>query len=323
MLKTFSNLKIAHKLVAISMLSTIVALLIGVVVMLGYNNLSYRNSVDNNLTQITTLITAQLQDSIKTQDKGAATKSLSSLEVNPDVILGCLYRIENGMYKLFSSWSGGKGTDSICPEYSDSQLSINDSSINIKHTPISVDQEIIGSFYLELKQKQQNSTSVEFILFTLGLALLIIFPSYAISSRLQKFALTPLQNLTQIFATVLEDKDYSIRSSITSTDELGKLAVSFNNILSTIDQQNVDLQESKTKFNSLIIALQESEERFRAIFEQAGDSIVLVNIYDGKFYEHNRIAHQTLGYNSEEFSQLPLVFLNLTILFPVHYASFR
>ena len=52
--------------------------------------------------------------------------------------------------------------------------------------------------------------------------------------------------------------------------------------------------------------LQESEERYRAVFEQAGDSIVLIIPETGEFLEFNDRAHQTLGYTREEFKQLTL-----------------
>jgi len=306
MIKIFSNLKIAHKLAAISMLSTILALMIGSVVMMSYNNQSNYNSIQDNLTQITHLLSRQLQHNDELQDRETATKKLTALEINPTVILGCLYRIENDIYKLFSSWSRNKTSSSVCPKYNNLKLSMKESFRAVKYSPISADQRIIGAIYIESNQKQQFIASDSLLLFTLGLVLLIALLAYFISSRLQKIILKPLENLTHICATVLQNKDYSVRSSDSSSDEFGTLAVSFNNILSTIDQQNIDLHESKNKFNSLIVALQESEERFRAIFEQAGDSIVLVNIYDGKFYEHNRIAHQTLGYSSDELSKLQL-----------------
>ena len=44
----------------------------------------------------------------------------------------------------------------------------------------------------------------------------------------------------------------------------------------------------------------ESEERFRALFEDAGDAIFISTLDDGKFLEVNRAACQRLGYSREE-----------------------
>ena len=53
-------------------------------------------------------------------------------------------------------------------------------------------------------------------------------------------------------------------------------------------------------------ALQESEERFRAIFEQAADSIALIDAETGDLVEFNGMAHENLGFTREEFQKLKI-----------------
>ena len=53
-------------------------------------------------------------------------------------------------------------------------------------------------------------------------------------------------------------------------------------------------------------ALRDSEERFRAIFEEAADSVVLLDTPSGAFAEFNSRAHENLGYTREEFATLSL-----------------
>ncbi len=50
----------------------------------------------------------------------------------------------------------------------------------------------------------------------------------------------------------------------------------------------------------------EGEERFRAIFEQAADSIVLIDAETGALVEFNDRACQSLGYSAEEFKRLEI-----------------
>ena len=47
-----------------------------------------------------------------------------------------------------------------------------------------------------------------------------------------------------------------------------------------------------------------SEERYRALFEQAAESIVLADARSGSIVEFNDRAHENLGYTREEFSRL-------------------
>ena len=53
-------------------------------------------------------------------------------------------------------------------------------------------------------------------------------------------------------------------------------------------------------------ALAESKERYHAIFEQAADSIVLIEPNTGAMVEFNQKAHANLGYTAKEFQKLKI-----------------
>ncbi len=52
--------------------------------------------------------------------------------------------------------------------------------------------------------------------------------------------------------------------------------------------------------------LKDSEERYRIFFEQAPDSILLIDVEDGRFVEFNGKACQSLGYTRKEFGKLKI-----------------
>lgn len=52
--------------------------------------------------------------------------------------------------------------------------------------------------------------------------------------------------------------------------------------------------------------IQESHERYRAIFEQVGDAIVIFDSENQNFVDFNNKAHENLGYTREEFKKLKL-----------------
>lgn len=53
-------------------------------------------------------------------------------------------------------------------------------------------------------------------------------------------------------------------------------------------------------------ALRESDERYRAIFNQAADSILIVDGETGALVEFNENAHKNLGYTREEFAKIKI-----------------
>ena len=52
--------------------------------------------------------------------------------------------------------------------------------------------------------------------------------------------------------------------------------------------------------------LRQSEEQYRAVFEQAADSIVLIDAETGQLVKFNDRTHQSLGYTRDEFSKLKI-----------------
>ena len=68
----------------------------------------------------------------------------------------------------------------------------------------------------------------------------------------------------------------------------------------------VTVQEDITRRNEAERTLRESEERHRAVFEQAAESIVLVDAETGALVDFNDKAHECLGYTHEEFGKLQI-----------------
>ncbi len=64
------------------------------------------------------------------------------------------------------------------------------------------------------------------------------------------------------------------------------------------------LEKEMTAHRQTAAALQKTEEVYRAIFNQASDSILLIDPEGGTFLEYNEMAHRTLGYSREEFKLL-------------------
>ncbi|MEE8431059.1 MAG: PAS domain S-box protein [Candidatus Desulfatibia sp.] len=51
-------------------------------------------------------------------------------------------------------------------------------------------------------------------------------------------------------------------------------------------------------------ALRRSEQHYRAIFKQAADSVLIIDLQTGKLHAFNDRAHQILGYSRQEFAKL-------------------
>jgi PAS domain S-box-containing protein len=84
------------------------------------------------------------------------------------------------------------------------------------------------------------------------------------SGRLHKTVTGPIADITGVARDVMEKRDFTLRASTTSDDEVGVLAAAFNSMLSEIDNRTKVLEDSNRRLHS------EVEERERA--QQARDS---------------------------------------------------
>ena len=69
---------------------------------------------------------------------------------------------------------------------------------------------------------------------------------------------------------------------------------------------NEQLKAENKERQRVVKALRESEERYRALFEQAADSIVLIDSETGALVEFNERTHRSLGYSRKEFEKLKI-----------------
>ena len=68
----------------------------------------------------------------------------------------------------------------------------------------------------------------------------------------------------------------------------------------------IAMVEDISEYRQVLDALRESGEKYRAIFEQAVDSITLIDAESGELVEFNESAHINLGYTREEFAKLQI-----------------
>ena len=115
--------------------------------------------------------------------------------------------------------------------------------------------------------------------------------AWILSSRLQGVIARPVDDLARTAEEVSSSKNYALRARKFGEDELSALTDSFNEMLETI--QNRDG------------ALRESEVKYRALIEHAGDAILVAQ--DGVIRFANPRAVSLTGYSDQELLKIPWV----------------
>ncbi len=121
-----------------------------------------------------------------------------------------------------------------------------------------------------------------------GVLLVSVLLATILTDRMQKLIVDPVLHLAETSRQIGEKNDYSVRSPLGGRgDELGVLAQAFNHMLSRIQNQDVVLNLSQQKLESLVNSI---------------DGIVWEwNPHDCKFTYVSRQSERILGYQPERW----------------------
>jgi two-component system sensor kinase FixL len=135
---------------------------------------------------------------------------------------------------------------------------------------------------------------------TIGKELNMLLPKANRDESLQKISGTLSGEYWESVEISILCKDGGIRVVLWNSANI--YAEDGTTLLSTI-AQGVDITELKNREEDL----KESEQRFRRIFEEVADGIILADTETKKFYFGNKTIYQMLGYNEEEIKGLGIM----------------
>lgn len=133
-----------------------------------------------------------------------------------------------------------------------------DYSITSEHIdvfqPIMLDQERIGTALVRTDVEPLNEAISKYLSIGTGVLLFSGLTAFLISMQLQKVISRPLLDLSRMAQQVSATKDYSLRASKQSEDEIGQLIDAFNEMLRQLQTRDAELNKAR---DTLEIRVQE------------------------------------------------------------------
>jgi len=114
----------------------------------------------------------------------------------------------------------------------------------------------------------------------------------------------PITRLTALVRQIGEG-NLAIQVPVSTNDEIGQLATTFNGMTTQIRQLVDSLKKEIEERNQTEVALKRSEEKFRRIFETMQDSYIFADM-DGNILLANPMTSTVLGYTPQELTRLNL-----------------
>jgi signal transduction histidine kinase/DNA-binding response OmpR family regulator len=237
---SYRNLPVKYKLYLIIMVTVCTALVLACGAVLIYDHFVLFRSMENDLGILTDIFVRNSTAPLTFDDPKAAYELLLGLTAKPSIASAVIYSPGG---RVFASYQRSDVKGGFPAPHLQSSAIWQDGDRLKVFKPILMDQQPIGSIYIEsdlsaLHQQLRQSTEI-----ILAILLAASLMALVLASRLQGAIVGPIRRLAETARLVSNQKDYSARAVKIGDDDLGRLTDTFNGMLAEIERRDWKLLE--------------------------------------------------------------------------------
>jgi PAS domain S-box-containing protein len=241
------------------LLTSLAALFVTGSAMLIYDLRSYHATQVNDLTTQAEIIGRASVAALQFDDIKFAGENLGLLKVRPKIEAAAIYNARGG---LFASYLREGISREVLPRLPGVDgAEVKDETIELYRRVVE-NGEILGTVYLrehyEFKERLWSYLGI-----VLGVSTLALAVSLLLSSWLQASVTRPILDVTGVARRVVESRDFTLRATKTTEDEIGFLVDAFNDMLAEIARQTEALRASNRALEKQIAERSEAERALR------------------------------------------------------------
>ena len=275
---------IRRKLMSVIMLTCSVILLLMCSAFIIIEFFSFRDTVKNNVSVLGGVIASNSSAALAFDNAEDANEILSALESDKHIVAACLYDA-NG--KLFAKYPKNISTQSlpIKPQISGYRF---EKEFLIGFEPVKERGAELGMLYIKSDMEVMHTQLRRILLITFFLVIGSLFIAFLLSNFLQKIISRPILALEHTAKIVSERQNYAVRAVKMGDDEMGALTDAFNQMLTQIEKQNIEIKQAE-----------EASSNLAAIVESSDDAIIGQTL-EGIITSWNNSAERMFGYTASE-----------------------
>ncbi len=268
-MKLFERLSFKRKLLLFALVTCGAAMVLQTAVYFGYEVVDVYRDLPEDLSVTADIVGQNVSAALMFEDRTAASEALSGLSADDNILAACVLTAAGKPFARYLK--EGQGVDTTVYQGRDGHEFFT-GELRVSR-PIELDGERIGYVIIryslaELYADLRN-LAVGLVLF-FGVSLLLAF---APAARLQRYISEPIVDLAAMTKKVAESKDFALRATRRSDDELGDLTDSFNQMLEQIQQRDSALQTLNEQLEVRVVdrtselqkRTEELEERRRTV----------------------------------------------------------
>ena len=257
MLRTVRSIR--DKVMYVVLATTFVALVVAAVALVVYETITYRDATIADLTTQADLLALTSAPALAFNDPGAASENLSMMRVRPGVLAAAVYGRGGELFAIYRKAD-------VVAEVPERPVA---DGVRVAGDRIGVQQPVVergervGTVYVvaqyELMRRLGNYLVIlgAVLVMSLGVA-------FIVSALMQATVTAPILEVTDVAERVIEKRDFSLRVSRSSDDEVGTLVDAFNAMLAEVGRRADEIEASNRSLQSEMIERRSAEEALRA-----------------------------------------------------------
>jgi signal transduction histidine kinase len=238
----FRAIPIRHKLTIISMLASGTALLLACLTFLSFEYRLFKQGMVTDLTTTARVIGDNSAAALNFDYPASAELTLHSLSAKPHIIGAAVYDKGGKVFATYRQTTTAAGRSFSPGPVQPDGSQFSEGALDV-FQQITLNGEVIGAVTVRSSLEEMRERFRQYVLIAAAVMLAAAVAAFLLATRLQRVIVEPVSHLAAIARAVGRRKDYSVRATKTTHDELGQLIDGFNEMLNQIQAREGTLQE--------------------------------------------------------------------------------
>lgn len=260
----FRRLPVKAKLTVAILGTTGVSLIVACGLFVIYEIRTFERLLEGRVTVLADVLALSSKAVLDFPDPERAEQILGGVAAEPSILAASLYTMSGEPIATYSR----TGTTARMPDRHGTEGARFESGRLFLYRPVMRDNEQIGTIGLLASSEELNARIRTYLMLSFFALAGSLGSALALGYVLQKMIANPILNLAKTAKSVSEQKDYGVRAAKETEDELGRLADSFNEMLSGIQQRDNTLMETNKVLRFEVDARLEAERGLKTLNDE-------------------------------------------------------